>query len=183
VIEKIRSSGLRGRGGAGFPTAEKWALAYQAADPEKYIICNGDEGDPGAFMDRMILESYPYRVIEGMIIAAYSIAAHKGFLYIRAEYPLAVQRIRHAIQQCEQAGILGDNILGSGFSLYLEIMEGAGAFVCGEETALIASIEGRRGMPSYRPPYPVEKGLWGHPTLVNNCETFATIPWILRNGR
>jgi len=182
TIADIQASGLRGRGGAGFPTADKWVLAKKAHDPLKYVICNGDEGDPGAFMDRMILESYPYRVIEGMIIAAFCIGAHQGFLYIRAEYPLAVSRINSAIIECQKAGLLGDNILNTGFSLDLQIMEGAGAFVCGEETALIASIEGKRGMPSYRPPYPVEKGLWGHPTLVNNCETYATVPWILRNG-
>lgn len=182
ILQTLSRSGLRGRGGAGFPTAEKWALARSAKDEKKYVICNGDEGDPGAFMDRMILESYPFRVIEGMIIAGYCIGAAKGFFYIRAEYPLAVQRVRQAIEICEQAGIMGNNILGSSFSFQLEIMQGAGAFVCGEETALIASIEGRRGMPSYRPPYPVEKGLWGRPTLVNNCETFASVPWIMRNG-
>jgi len=182
VIEQVKSSGLRGRGGAGFPTGEKWQLAGQAEDAKKYIICNGDEGDPGAFMDRMILESYPFRVIEGMIIAAYAIGAGKGYFYIRAEYPLAVQRVGQAIRSCEQAGILGENILDSGFSLDLKIVQGAGAFVCGEETALIASIEGKRGMPRFRPPYPVHQGLWGHATLVNNCETYAAVPWIIRNG-
>ncbi|MFC1560892.1 NAD(P)H-dependent oxidoreductase subunit E [Candidatus Latescibacterota bacterium] len=182
IIETIKSSGLRGRGGAGFPTGQKWEIAYQARDVKKYIICNGDEGDPGAFMDRMILESYPFRVIEGMVIAAFVAGAHEGIFYIRAEYPLAVKRVQDAISKCENTGLLGENILDSGFSLKLKIMEGAGAFVCGEETALIASIEGRRGMPSFRPPYPAEKGLWGHPTLVNNCETFATVPWIIRNG-
>jgi NADH:ubiquinone oxidoreductase subunit F (NADH-binding)/NADH:ubiquinone oxidoreductase subunit E/Pyruvate/2-oxoacid:ferredoxin oxidoreductase delta subunit len=182
LIETIIISGLRGRGGAGFPTGEKWALAHQVKDEKKYIICNGDEGDPGAFMDRMILESYPFRVIEGMIIAGYAVGAHEGYFYIRAEYPLAVQRVQNAISQCEESGLLGDNILGSGYSLKLKIMQGAGAFVCGEETALIASIEGRRGMPSFRPPYPVNRGLWGHSTLVNNCETYALVPWIIRNG-
>lgn len=181
VIDIIKSSGLRGRGGAGFPTGEKWHITQKSVRGEKYIICNGDEGDPGAFMDRMILESYPFRVIEGMIIGAYAVGAQKGFLYIRAEYPLAVQRVRNALEQCEQQGLLGNNIFGK-FSLQLDIMEGAGAFVCGEETALLASIEGRRGMPTFRPPYPAEKGLWGFPTLVNNCETFATVPWIIRNG-
>ncbi len=182
IIENIKSSGLRGRGGAGFPTGQKLQIAHQAQDEKKYIICNGDEGDPGAFMDRMILESYPFRVIEGMIIAAFAVGAHEGFFYIRVEYPLAVERVKNAIYQCEKTGLLGENILGSGFSLKLKIFEGAGAFVCGEETALIASIEGRRGMPSFRPPYPAQKGLWGHSTLVNNCETFAAVPWIIRNG-
>lgn len=182
VIEDIRSSGLRGRGGAGFPTGEKWEIARKVKDSTKYIICNGDEGDPGAFMDRMILESYPFRVIEGMIIAAYAVGVHEGYFYIRAEYPLAVQRVRSAIELCEENGLLGKDISGSGYSLKLKIMEGAGAFVCGEETALISSIEGKRGMPSFRPPYPAQRGLWGHSTLVNNCETFATVPWIIRNG-
>jgi NADH:ubiquinone oxidoreductase subunit F (NADH-binding)/NADH:ubiquinone oxidoreductase subunit E len=182
LISNIQESGLRGRGGAGFPTGEKWRLAHQVKDEKKYIIWNGDEGDPGAFMDRMILESYPFRVIEGMIIAAYAIGAHEGYFYIRAEYPLAVQRVQNAITQCEETGLLGKNIIGSGFSLQLKIMQGAGAFVCGEETALIASIEGKRGMPSFRPPYPVQRGLWGHSTLVNNCETYALVPWIIRNG-
>jgi NADH:ubiquinone oxidoreductase subunit F (NADH-binding)/NADH:ubiquinone oxidoreductase subunit E len=182
LIANIKSSGLRGRGGAGFPTGEKWSIAQKIKDDNKYIICNGDEGDPGAFMDRMILESYPFRVIEGMIIAAYAVGAHEGYFYIRAEYPLAVQRVQNAILQCEEAGLLGENILESGFSLSLKIMQGAGAFVCGEETALIASIEGKRGMPSFRPPYPVQRGLWGHSTLVNNCETYALVPWIIRNG-
>jgi len=182
LIDQVRTSNLRGRGGAGFPTGEKWLIAHQIKDDKKYVICNGDEGDPGAFMDRMILESYPFRVIEGMILAAFAIAAQEGYFYIRAEYPLAVQRIQNALEQCEKKGILGDNILDSGFSLHLKIMQGAGAFVCGEETALIASIEGKRGMPRYRPPYPVEEGLWGHSTLVNNCETYATVPWIIRNG-
>ena len=182
VIKGVKNSGLRGRGGAGFSTGTKWEIARAAQDDVKYLVCNGDEGDPGAFMDRMILESYPFRVLEGMIIGAYATGATQGYLYIRAEYPLAVQRVRNAIYQCEQSGLLGENILGSDFSLSLTIMEGAGAFVCGEETALIASIEGKRGMPTFRPPYPAESGLWGHSTLVNNAETFATVPWILRNG-
>jgi NADH-quinone oxidoreductase subunit F len=182
LIGEIIASGLRGRGGAGFPTGKKWQIARQVKDDLKYIVCNGDEGDPGAFMDRMILESYPYRVLEGMIIGALAIGAHKGYLYIRAEYPLAVERVRAAIKKCEQQGLLGENILGSGFSLTLQIMEGAGAFVCGEETALLASIEGKRGMPRFRPPYPAQKGLWNHSTLVNNCETFATVPWIINHG-
>jgi NADH-quinone oxidoreductase subunit F len=182
IIETIAASGLRGRGGAGFPTGRKWGIVHDVPDETKYIICNGDEGDPGAFMDRMILESYPFRVIEGMIIAAYAVGAHEGFLYIRAEYPLAVERVKNALAQCGENNLLGNNILGSGFSLSLRVMEGAGAFVCGEETALIASIEGRRGTPHFRPPYPAQRGLWGHSTLVNNCETYAAVPWILRNG-
>jgi NADH-quinone oxidoreductase subunit F len=249
VIEEIQRSGLRGRGGAGFPTGLKWSMVRQASEggrmarwqdgkmvkqppapsplikggrgvvgkgdsslpscplaplplseirsqgEQKYVICNGDEGDPGAFMDRMLLESYPYRIIEGMAIAAYAVGSNEGILYIRAEYPLAVQRVREALRQCEERGLLGDNILGripellrlrlhsgSGFSLRLRIMEGAGAFVCGEESALLASIEGKRGMPRLRPPYPAESGLWGKPTLVNNVETYALVPWIIRNG-
>lgn len=182
IIEQIKTSGLRGRGGAGFPTGLKWNFVRQSRDEKKFIICNGDEGDPGAFMDRMILESYPFRVLEGMIIAAYSVGANKGYFYIRAEYPLAVQRVGAAIKMCREKGLLGIDILEKGFSLDLEILEGAGAFVCGEETALIASIEGQRGNPIYRPPFPAEKGLWGHSTLVNNCETLATVPWIIRNG-
>jgi NADH:ubiquinone oxidoreductase subunit F (NADH-binding)/NADH:ubiquinone oxidoreductase subunit E len=182
VIGQIKLSGLRGRGGAGYPSGQKWDIVKLSHDSTKYIICNGDEGDPGAFMDRMILESFPFRVIEGMIIAAYTVGAHEGYLYIRAEYPLAVHRIKDALRQCQECGLLGENILGKGYSLDLRILEGAGAFVCGEETALIASLEGKRGNPRYRPPYPAQKGLWGHPTLVSNCETFATVPWIIRNG-
>lgn len=182
IIGLIAESGLRGRGGAGFPTGDKWALTRRASGQPKYIICNGDEGDPGAFMDRMILESYPYRVIEGMIIAAFVVGAEQGVFYIRAEYPLAVERVDAALKECRKEGLLGKNIFGSGFSLDLTIMEGAGAFVCGEETALIASVEGKRGNPSYRPPYPAQQGLWGKPTLVNNCETLATVPWIIREG-
>jgi NADH:ubiquinone oxidoreductase subunit F (NADH-binding)/NADH:ubiquinone oxidoreductase subunit E len=182
VIGQIQSSGLRGRGGAGFPSGEKWEMVRQSPDETKYIICNGDEGDPGAFMDRMILESYPFRVIEGMIIAAFAVGAHEGYFYIRSEYPLAVHRIKDAIRQCRECGLLGDDILGKRYSLDLHILEGAGAFVCGEETALIASLEGKRGNPRYRPPYPAQKGLWGHSTLVSNCESLATVPWIIRNG-
>jgi len=196
VIEEIQSSGLRGRGGAGFPTGLKWSMVRQAKGEMKYVICNGDEGDPGAFMDRMLLESYPYRIIEGIAIAAYTVGANEGILYIRAEYPLAVQRVREALHRCEEEGFLGDDILGSrsrktsgirlhsgsGFRLNLRIMEGAGAFVCGEESALLTSIEGNRGMPRLRPPYPAESGLWGKPTLVNNVETYTLVPWIIRNG-
>ncbi len=182
TIAEIESSGLRGRGGAGFPTHRKWSAVRAADSDKKYILCNGDEGDPGAFMDRMLMESYPYRIIEGMAIAAYAVGAHEGFLYIRAEYPLALKRISQAIETCGERGYLGDNILGKGFSLRLKIVAGAGAFVCGEETALLASIEGRRGMPRLRPPYPARSGLWGMPTLINNVETFAAVPWIIRNG-
>jgi len=182
VIAEIDSSSLRGRGGAGFPTGRKWLAVRQQKSDIKYIICNGDEGDPGAFMDRMLMESYPFRIIEGMAIAAYAVGAHNGYLYIRAEYPLAVERMTHAIHTCTERGLLGDNIMGSGFSLNLRIVEGAGAFVCGEETALIASVEGRRGMPRLRPPYPAEDGLWGKPTLINNVETYGVVPWIIRNG-
>ena len=182
VVAAVKQSGLRGRGGAGFPTGVKWELVRAAAGSEKIIVMNGDEGDPGAFMDRMLLESYPYRVLEGIAIAAFAVAATKGVLYIRAEYPLAVSRIRTAIAHLEEQGFLGDNIIGSAFSLHLRVMEGAGAFVCGEETALIASIEGRRGSPRFRPPYPAESGLDGKPTLINNVETFACVPWIIRHG-
>ena len=182
VIEKVQQSGLRGRGGAGFPTGNKWETFSTQNSDKKYIICNGDEGDPGAFMDRMLLESYPYRIIEGMIIAAYATGATAGFFYIRAEYPLAVKRISEALKICKAKGYLGKNILKSELNFDIEIFEGAGAFICGEETALIASIEGNRGFPKLRPPYPVEKGLWNHPTLVNNTETFAQIPFIARNG-
>jgi NADH-quinone oxidoreductase subunit F len=174
VIAAISASGLRGRGGAGFPTGLKWERARAQADPVKYVICNGDEGDPGAFMDRAVLESDPHRVLEGLAIAAYAIGAAEGYLYIRAEYPLAVRNIRAAILQAQDRGLLG--------SLRLEVREGAGAFVCGEETALIASLEGRRGTPRLRPPYPVEKGFRGRPTLINNVETLAAVPWIVRHG-
>jgi NADH:ubiquinone oxidoreductase subunit F (NADH-binding)/NADH:ubiquinone oxidoreductase subunit E len=182
VIAEVKNSGIRGRGGAGFPSGVKWELVKKQPGNTKYIICNGDEGDPGAFMDRMLLESYPYRVIEGMIIAAYAVGIHQGYFYIRAEYPLAVKRIREAIKICLENNYLGENILGSGFNLNLQIYEGAGAFVCGEETALISSIEGSRGFPRIRPPFPAESGLWGFPTLVNNTETLAQISYILREG-
>ncbi len=182
VIETVEQSGLRGRGGAGFPTGRKWRFVREATGDTKYIVCNGDEGDPGAFMDRMLLESYPFRVLEGLAVAAYAVGANEGVLYIRAEYPLAVRRVRDAIQKCEDRGLLGDDICGSGFSLKLRIMEGAGAFVCGEETGLIASLEGRRGSPRLRPPFPAESGLNGKPTCVNNVETLALVPWILRHG-
>ena len=182
ILEQIRTSGLRGRGGAGFPTHVKWS-AVRGQDVEtKYVVCNGDEGDPGAFMDRMLMESYPYRILEGMAIAARCVGAREGYLYIRAEYPLAIKRVTEAIEKCVEKGFLGDNIMGSDFSLRLKIVAGAGAFVCGEETALMASIEGRRGMPKLRPPYPAVKGLWGWPTLINNVETYASVPWILRVG-
>ncbi len=182
VIGEIERSGLRGRGGAGFPTHLKWSTVWAQDSETKYVVCNGDEGDPGAFMDRMLMESYPYRILEGMAIAARCVGAHEGYLYIRAEYPLAIKRVTEAIEKCTERGHLGDDILGSGFSLHLKIVAGAGAFVCGEETALIASIEGRRGMPKLRPPYPAVRGLWSKPTLINNVETYAAVPWILRNG-
>ncbi len=182
VLNEIKNSGLRGRGGAGFPTGVKWELVKKEKSDVKYLICNGDEGDPGAFMDRMLLESYPYRVIEGIIIAAYATGIHEGYFYIRAEYPLAVKRIRKALEVCYENNYLGDDILGSGFSLNLQVYEGAGAFVCGEETALIASIEGSRGFPHIRPPFPAQKGLWGQPTLVNNTETYAQVSYIIREG-
>jgi NADH-quinone oxidoreductase subunit F len=182
VIASILESGIRGRGGGGFPTGRKWETVAASGKPEKYVICNGDEGDPGAFMDRMMLESYPYRVIEGMIIAGYATGADRGIFYIRAEYPLAVVRIRKALELCRERNLTGDNILGSGFAFHVSIFEGAGAFVCGEETALIASIEGERGFPKQRPPYPAVKGLYGKPTLVNNVETLSQIPYIIRKG-
>jgi len=182
IIEEVKASGLRGRGGAGFPTGIKWARVRAAVRERKFIICNGDEGDPGAFMDRMLLESFPYRVIEGMAIAAKAVGANQGFFYIRAEYPLAVRRIREALERLTERGLLGDSVVGSGYRLHLEVREGAGAFVCGEETALLASLEGRRGMPRLRPPFPAESGLWSEPTLVNNVETYTVVPWIFRNG-
>ncbi|WP_167605479.1 NAD(P)H-dependent oxidoreductase subunit E [Maribellus sediminis] len=182
VVDEVKQSGIRGRGGAGFPTGLKWEFVKKEKSELKYLICNGDEGDPGAFMDRMLLESYPYRIIEGMTIAAYATGIHQGYFYIRAEYPLAVSRIREALKICRENNYLGKNILGSGFDLDLQIYEGAGAFVCGEETALIASIEGSRGFPRIRPPFPAQNGLFGQPTLVNNTETFAQISYILREG-
>jgi len=182
VIEEIHNSGLRGRGGAGFPTARKWQTVREAPGAAKYIICNGDEGDPGAFMDRMILESYTYRIIEGMLIASIATGALRGIFYIRAEYPLAVERIRAAIAKCSEAGILGDSVLGTRHAFHAEVREGAGGFVCGEETALIASLEGRRPTPRFRPPFPAHEGLYCCPTLVNNVETLAMVPWIIRHG-
>ena len=182
IIGEVERSGLRGRGGAGFPTHLKWSAVRNMQSEAKFLVCNGDEGDPGAFMDRMLMESYPYRILEGMIIAAYAVGAHQGYFYIRGEYPLATERISQAIERCQQRDFLGDNILDSGFSLHLKIVPGAGAFVCGEETALLASIEGRRGMPRLRPPFPAQSGLWGQPTLINNVETYAAVPWIIRNG-
>jgi len=182
AIVLAEKSGLRGRGGGGFPTALKWKLASGSKDNQKYVICNGDEGDPGAFMDRSLLEGDPHRVLEGMMIAAYSVNANKGFFYIRAEYPLAIKRIKLAIEQAKEAGLLGKNIFGSKFSFDAEVRTGAGAFVCGEETALIHSIEGLRGHPSAKPPYPSDKGLWGKPTIVNNVETLANLPTIFLKG-
>jgi len=182
VIAEVERSGLRGRGGAGYPTHRKWAAVRAQQADKKFVVCNGDEGDPGAFMDRMLMESYPYRIIEGMTIAAHTVGAKQGYFYIRGEYPLATERISQAMEIAAQRGFLGENILGSGFSLHLKIVPGAGAFVCGEETAMIASIEGRRGMPRLRPPYPAQNGLWGQPTLINNVETYAAVPWIVRNG-
>ncbi|MEI9479857.1 MAG: NADH-ubiquinone oxidoreductase-F iron-sulfur binding region domain-containing protein, partial [Deltaproteobacteria bacterium] len=182
VVEEITRSGLRGRGGAGFPTGKKWQMVSQEKGDTRYIICNGDEGDPGAFMDRMLLESYPFRIIEGLLIAGYATGAANGLFYIRAEYVLATQRIREALEICSREGMTGENIMGSGFTFDLRIFEGAGAFVCGEETALIASVEGKRGLPRLRPPYPSSKGLWKRPTLINNTETFSMVPWIIRNG-
>ncbi len=182
IVDEIIKSGLRGRGGAGFPSGEKWQLVANQNSAVKYVICNGDEGDPGAFMDRMLLESYPYRVIEGMTIAARATGAAEGIFYIRAEYPLAISRITQALEICRQKAFLGKNIMGSDFSFDIRIYKGAGAFVCGEETALIASIEGNRGFPSYRPPFPAESGLWDKPTLVNNTETLAQVPYIIYHG-
>jgi len=182
IIEEIRRSGLRGRGGAGFPTGRKWELCRDAPGTSKYLVCNADEGDPGAFMDRALLESDPQSVIEGMVIAGYAIGTSQGYVYIRAEYPLAVRCVENAIRQAEELGLLGDDILGSGFSLEIEVMQGAGAFVCGESTALMYSIEGRRGMPRVRPPHSIESGLWRKPTVLNNVKTFASIPHIITKG-
>jgi len=182
VVEIVERSGLRGRGGAGFPTGKKWAFCQGATGDPKYIICNCDEGDPGAFMDRSVLEADPHAVLEGMAIAAYAIGAKKGYLYVRAEYPLAVTRLQTAMEQARQWKLLGENIMGSGFSFEPEIFQGAGAFVCGEETALIASIEGWRGFPRIRPPFPAIKGLFGKPTVINNVETLANLPHILLHG-
>ncbi len=182
VIQTVSASGLRGRGGAGFPTGKKWSFASAQVSDKKYIICNGDEGDPGAFMNRSVLEGDPHRVIEGMMIAGYAIGADEGIFYLRAEYPLAVERLRVAIEQAEKAGFLGQNILGSNFNFKLSIREGAGAFVCGEETALLASVEGKRGVPKPRPPFPAVSGLFGKPTIINNVETIANLAKIVLNG-
>ena len=182
VIKEVLDSGLRGRGGGGFPTGRKWQFAYAQPAGEKYVVCNGDEGDPGAFMDRSILEGNPLAVIEGMVIAGYAIGAQNGYFYVRAEYPVAVNRLRIAIKQAEELGLLGDNILGTDFSFRVHIRLGAGAFVCGEETALLNSIEGQRGMPRPRPPFPAVKGLWQKPTIINNVETLACVPFVLREG-
>jgi NADH-quinone oxidoreductase subunit F len=182
IIQEITDSGLRGRGGAGFSTGQKWRSARQAAGREKIVICNADEGDPGAYMDRTILESNPHQVIEGMAICAYAVGAKKGIVYVRAEYPLAVRILTEALQQAKDLGLLGNNILGSPFDLEIALFQGSGAFVCGEETALIESLEGNRGMPRHRPPYPVEKGLGGRPTVINNVKTFSSIPVILGHG-
>lgn len=182
VIEEVKKSGLRGRGGAGFPTGMKWQFAHASKGDKKYIICNADEGDPGAFMDRSVLEGDPHAVLEGMAIGAYAIGADEAYMYVRAEYPLAIKRLEIAIAQAEEMGLLGDNIFDSSFNLRIHIKKGAGAFVCGEETALMASIEGRRGMPRPRPPFPANSGLWGKPTNINNVETWANVPQIILKG-
>jgi NADH:ubiquinone oxidoreductase subunit F (NADH-binding)/(2Fe-2S) ferredoxin/NAD-dependent dihydropyrimidine dehydrogenase PreA subunit len=182
VVEEVRRSGLRGRGGAGFLTGVKWDACRKQPGDTKYVICNGDEGDPGAFMDRSIFEADPHSVIEGLIILGFAIGAEKGFIYCRAEYPLAIKRIRIALQQAREKGLLGESILGSNFNFNVEIFEGAGAFVCGEETALMSSIEGSRGMPRSRPPFPAEKGFWGKPTVINNVKTLAYVPVIINQG-
>jgi len=182
VIEEMKKSGLRGRGGGGFPTGLKWEFAYKQKEPPKYVVCNADEGDPGAFMDRSIMEGDPHSVLEGMAIAGYAIGANHGVIYVRAEYPLAVKRLQIAIKQAREYGLLGDNIFGTDFSFDVEIRFGAGAFVCGEETALLNSVMGRRGEPRPRPPYPAVKGLWNKPTIINNVETFANVPVIISNG-
>ena len=182
IIEELKKSGLRGRGGAGFPTHRKWELCRKAGSTPKYVICNADEGDPGAFMDRVVLESDPHQVIEGIIIAGYAVGAEQGYIYVRAEYPLAIERIQLALKQAGELGFLGDNILGSGFGFHIDIAAGAGAFVSGEETALIAAVEGRMSTPKSRPPYPAERGLWDKPTLLNNVKTFAYVPLIIERG-
>jgi bidirectional [NiFe] hydrogenase diaphorase subunit len=182
VIDEVMKSGLRGRGGGGYPTGLKWSTVSKSVGTQKYVICNADEGDPGAFMDRSVLESDPHRVLEGMLIAAYAVGASEGYIYVRAEYPLAIKRLRNAIRQAERAGLLGVNICGTRFGFRVDLRLGAGAFVCGEETALIESVEGKRGMPRPRPPYPAMEGLFGQPTLINNVETFANIAPILRKG-
>ncbi|OHD52506.1 MAG: NADH dehydrogenase, partial [Spirochaetes bacterium GWF1_41_5] len=182
IIEQIKKSGLRGRGGAGFPTGIKWELAARSSGSKKYLVCNADEGDPGAFMDRSVLEGDPFLLIEGMLIASYAIGADEGYIYCRAEYPLALKRINKAIMQLEKQSLLGKNICGKKHSFFLHVKEGAGAFVCGEETALMHSIEGKRGMPRLRPPFPAESGIFGCPTNINNVETLASVPYIITNG-
>ncbi|AQQ09479.1 NADP-reducing hydrogenase subunit HndC [Sedimentisphaera cyanobacteriorum] len=182
IYDEVLESGLRGRGGGGFPTGKKWALTLPQPGEKKYVICNGDEGDPGAFMDRSLMEGNPHRVLEGMMIAARAIGADEAYVYVRAEYPLAVSRVSEAVRDAEALGILGDDVFGTGESLKIKVLEGAGAFVCGEETALIASIEGRRGMPNPKPPFPAQSGLWGRPTCINNVETLATVPLIIQHG-
>ena len=182
VIDEVTRSGLRGRGGAGFPTGIKWGFARKSPGSQKYVICNADEGDPGAFMDRSVLESDPHNVIEGMLIAGYVIGASEGYLYVRAEYPLAIHRLEIALEQARERGLIGESILDSDFDFNISIRQGAGAFVCGEETALMASIEGKRGMPNFRPPFPAQSGLWGKPTNINNVETLANVSWIILNG-
>lgn len=182
VTEEVDKSGLRGRGGGGFPAGRKWKQVSRQAEKVRYVVCNGDEGDPGAFMDGSVMEGDPYKLLEGMVIAGYAVASHEGYIYVRAEYPLSVARLKHAIGEMEKAGLLGDNILGSGFSFHMHINRGAGAFVCGEGSALTASIEGNRGMPRVKPPRTVEKGLWEKPTVLNNVETFANVPGIIMKG-
>ena len=182
VIDEVTRSGLRGRGGAGFPTGVKWGFARKSPGSQKYVICNADEGDPGAFMDRSVLESDPHSVIEGMLIASYAIGASEGYIYVRAEYPLAIHRLEIALDQASERGFIGEGILGSDFDFNISIRQGAGAFVCGEETALMMSIEGRRGMPNFRPPFPAQSGLWAKPTNINNVETLANVSWIILNG-
>ncbi len=183
ICQTVLDSGLKGRGGAGFPTGLKWTFARKAKDEKKYIICNGDEGDPGAFMDRSVMEGNPHAVIEGMLIAAMAIGADEGHVYVRTEYPLAVERVKFAVEEARRLGILGDDIFGSGKKFDIHVMEGAGAFVCGEETALMSSIEGKRGMPNPKPPFPANKGLFGHSTTINNVETLASVPVVLRDGK
>jgi bidirectional [NiFe] hydrogenase diaphorase subunit len=182
VVDEVRASGLRGRGGGGYPTANKWALLQAAQGEHKYVVANGDEGDPGAYMDRTVMEDDPHRVLEGLVLAAYATGADRGYIYVRAEYPMAVERLERAVRAARHHGLLGRDILGAGFDLDVEVRIGAGAFVCGEETALMASIEGRRGISRLRPPYPTERGLWGHPTMINNVETLANIPGIVSHG-
>ena len=182
VVEEVKKSGLRGRGGAGYPTGLKWEMVAKQVPPTKYIVCNADEGDPGAFMDRSVLEGDPHRVLEGMAIAGYAVGAQQGYIYVRGEYGLAIQRLQTAIKQAEREHLLGSRIFEQGFQFRIDLRIGAGAFVCGEETALIASIEGKRGQPRQRPPYPAGSGLWGAPTLINNVETFANVPPIIERG-